>query len=132
MMLKTGVNRGFTLVEVLVATSVLGLGLVFIFQALFVSLDYFNYYSDYLNISFFLDELLWKGKDEIRRTSSIYALNNDGTYTVGNKPFYWNVYDSLIDRDFGLHEVGCVVRWRSGKKVRELSRLTYIIYNEDK
>ena len=49
---------GFTLVEVLVTTAVLSLGIVLIYRAFFTLLDSFGYYSNYLRVIAFADEKL--------------------------------------------------------------------------
>jgi prepilin-type N-terminal cleavage/methylation domain-containing protein len=102
-------KRGFTLVEVMIAALVLVVGVVFIYEALFISLDAFNYCADYLELSPWADEQLWLTQDKIMRLGPNAAVNASGELYLANKKLFW----------------------RQNKSNRKILRSTYSIYAQE-
>ena len=124
-------RKGFTLIEVMIATSVLALGIVFIYEAFFTSLDLYNYYEDYLNISPWLNEKMWEAKDTLSRVTSPEPLEKSGSLIKGNRQFSWDLSYALLDKiekERKLYRVDLTVYWQVGKKSFSLSRNTYALY----
>ena len=125
-------KRGFTLIEAMVATLILVVGVVFIYEALFISLDAFNYCVDYLELSGWTDEQLWLAHDKIMRLGSSAAVNASGELYLGNKKFDWSISSDLLNEDTGLYKVDVGLFWRQNKSNRKILRSTYSIYAQDK
>jgi len=128
MMSLTG-NKGFTLVEVMVATAVLSLGTVLIHEAFFISLDSINYCSNYLNVMPWMNEKLWEAQDNLGRYGTLGTTGTGGKFTSGNKDFNWILSYSLKD---GLYKIAVSLSWREGRRRIWLTRDAYAIAYEKK
>ena len=51
----------------MVATAVLSLGIISIYQALFITLDAFTYCANYFEVSPQINERIWQTQEELRR-----------------------------------------------------------------
>ncbi len=123
MMLKTGIS-GFTFLEVMVATAVLALGAVLIYEAFFISLDSYNYYVDYFDVAIWADDMLWQAQAKLRQGGS-FSGQQAGEFTVNNKLFNWDLNYNLLDEQAGLFSIDLSLFWKTGKKGFTLSRNTY-------
>jgi len=122
-------NRGFTFIEVIVATAILALGTVLIYEAFFISLDAFNYYSCYLNAVAVMDEKLWDAQNSLTCYGQAAQIQGGGGFTRKNRKYAWEVSYRLIGEK-GLYAVNVSMRWNQGKKVFNLKRSTYALYAE--
>jgi prepilin-type N-terminal cleavage/methylation domain-containing protein len=130
MMSRTG-SKGFTLVEVLVATAVLALGVVFIYEALFTSLDTFNYYYHYFSIAPWADEKIWMSQDAVRRLGSAAQLADEGHLTVNNRPVQWGLTYESLDEAAGLYKINLLISWKQGKKEYKVKRTAYELFAQE-
>ncbi len=130
MMLRTG-NRGFTLIEIMVATAVLSLGTVFIYEAFFSSLDAFNYCSNYLNVASWMDEKVWQAQEALGRFGPQAKIQTAGMFTSNNKDFKWSLSNRLIDKKEGLYRIDLALSWQEGSRKRKLTRAAYALYEEE-
>jgi len=130
MILPTGNKRGFTLVEVMVAVSVLALAVVMLHESYFISLDAYAYYARYLNTAYWMDEKLWEVKDEIRRLGEAAQLSGSGVFSREGRDFNWEL--SLIPRDSvsGLYQINLQLLWEEGKRKPRISRNAYALYEK--
>jgi prepilin-type N-terminal cleavage/methylation domain-containing protein len=129
-MSKTGNKKqGFTLIEVMVATAVLAFSLVLIYQAFFISLDSFNYCSNFLNVVSWADEKIWQSQDSISRLGSI-AGQTEGSFESESRKFDWSLDDDITGQNTTLHKINLVLSWKEGKRDVRLSRTAYAIYEK--
>ena len=120
-------KKGFTLVEVLVTTAVLSLGIVLIYRAFFTLLDSFGYYSNYLRVAAFADEKLWQAQDALSCFGPDAGAGSSGRLNIQNKDFNWRLSVGPITAE-SLYRIDLAVSWRQGPRTRELSRNTYALY----
>ncbi len=118
--------------EVMTATAVLSLGTVLIYEAFFISLDSYNYCSDYLNVIPWADEKLWQAQDDLNRFGVLDLPETRGIFTNRNKQFAWSLSDTLIEETAGLHRIDLALSWQEGQRKAELSRSAYAMYVEQK
>ena len=131
MMLKIGNDkRGFTLMEVMTATCVLSLGTVLIYESFFITLDSFNYYSNYLNVASWMDEKIWQAQDNLSRLGSSSQIDTRGEFINQNKNFRWNLSYNLISQN--LYQIDLTLSWQEGPRKVKLLRSTYAMYEEKK
>jgi prepilin-type N-terminal cleavage/methylation domain-containing protein len=130
MMLRIG-NRGFTLIEVMIATVILAVGILFIYEAFFISIDLYNYCSDYMKVSYFPDEKIWQAQDSLARSGNPGDIEKEGELVVNNKSFFWYLAIDAIDEPAGLYKINMSLYWRSGKRNINLARTAYAIYDKE-
>jgi prepilin-type N-terminal cleavage/methylation domain-containing protein len=130
-MLRIGIKKAFTLIEVMAAACVLALGTVLIYEAYFICLDGYNYYSNYLNVAAFADEKIWEAQDSLTHFASLQGLESKGEFTYGSRRFIWDLSYELLDKmgqECQLFKVDLKLSWREGKRVSGISRSTYALY----
>jgi len=121
---------GFTLMEVMIATCVLSLGSVLIYESFFITLNSFNYYSNYLNLASWMNEKIWQAQDNLRRLGSSSQIETTGEFANRNKNFRWNLSYNLISQN--LYQINLTLFWQEGQRNVKLSRSTYAMYEEKK
>ncbi len=129
--LNTQTKKGFTLVEVMVAVSILALGTALIYEAFFTSLDLFNYYEDYLNIAPWANEKIWQVQNSLGRFVSPGPIETGGSLFRRNRKFSWDLSYALLDElneECKLYRIDLAVNWRVGKRSFSLSRDAYVLY----
>ena len=130
-MTLTPFSKGFTLIEAVVATAVLGLGLALIFQGLFTSLNAYDYYDNYLSILPRVDEKLYEAQDRINRLGPQADLDTSGEWVnQRDRRFKWGLGSSLLDKAGGLYKLNLLVSWNEGNRKVSLRREAYALYNE--
>jgi prepilin-type N-terminal cleavage/methylation domain-containing protein len=130
MISRTGSNRGFSLIEVMVAVSVLALGSVLIYQSFFMTLNAFNYCRDYLAVTPWIDEKIWQVQDSLMRLGDAVQLDPEGGFAYRNKDFKWNLSYRLIDSSQHLYKIDLALYWQEGQRKAQLIRSTYEIYEK--
>lgn len=128
MMSKTG-NKpgGFTLIEVLVTTAVLSLGIVLIYRGFFTLLDSFGYYSNYLRVAAFADEKLWQAQDALSCFGPGTGIGSAGRLNIQNKDFNWSLSVNPVEAE-SLYRIDLAVHWQEGPRTKELTRNGYVLY----
>lgn len=123
------------MIEVLVATCVLALGAVLIYEAFFSILDSHSYYSNYLLASLELDELLWETSSQLKITGNKeLPLSSGRLQSIKNRQASWflscQVIDSLKEEGIPclLYRLQAQADWPQGKRTAGFSRSTYVLY----
>lgn len=134
MISRIGNRKGFTLIEVMVATAILSFGIVLIYQAFFTLLDSFGYYQHYLKISPFTNEKMWQAQDALRRLGAQAQVETNGNFTKGNRNCFWNLSYGLLDEanNYFLYKIDLVVAWEEGNRNVRLVRSAYATYETKK
>ncbi|MDD5729621.1 MAG: prepilin-type N-terminal cleavage/methylation domain-containing protein [Candidatus Omnitrophica bacterium] len=130
MISKTG-NKAFTLIEVMAATAVLSLGVVFMYEAFLSSLDAYGYYNSYLAVSPFMDEKIWQSQDSLRRLANLGQAPQEGTVFLEGRNYNWSVSNEPLPGTPDLFKTGITVSWLQGKRKMELSRAAYAEYEKE-
>jgi prepilin-type N-terminal cleavage/methylation domain-containing protein len=127
---RTGNNRGFTLLEVMLASVVLALGTVMIYQAYFSLLNSHAYMSEYLRLSPWMDEKLWEAQDVLAHGGGQAGIETHGGFLQGGRKFAWDLNISPISQREGLFDIELVVAKVAEKGNRRFSRNAYVIQAE--
>lgn len=118
-------NRAFTLVEVMVATVVLVVGVVVIFEAFLVSLDALAVFNNRLNAQWFFDAKTWQIQNQLDSSSdSFMPLQADGVLKLGTEDYTWVSTMQLVDPLQELYRVNLVLQWNQGNKNIKLKTQT--------
>jgi prepilin-type N-terminal cleavage/methylation domain-containing protein len=122
---QASLARGFTLIEIMVAVSLLAFGIVSIYEALFASLDAFSYYSNYLNVQTLANEKIWEIEDQILRSEIPKPDAVAGNFVVENHTFQWQTQATPLDEAQGLYDLQLTLSWKEGLREINISRETY-------
>lgn len=125
-------NKGFTLIEVMITAAVLSLTTVLIYESFFISLDSFNYCSDYLNVASWMNEKIWQAQDGLSRLGTLSQVDTEGTFINKGEHFNWNLSSELIDtkQDLFLYKINLVLFWQAGHRRPKLIRTAYAKYEK--
>lgn len=126
-MLRIG-SKGFTLMEVMVATAVLLLGIVFIYEAFFKSLSCISYCSNYLNVMTWADEKIWDAQNRLNQLGPQALVAGQGIFTRRNKDFSWDLSYGAIDEN--LYKIELALYWQEDRRDVRLTRGAYAIYEQ--
>lgn len=124
---KKKLSPAFTLVEVMVATAILSLGIVLIYQAFFISIDSFNYCFNYLNVASWADEKIWQVQNNLSHSKVEDIIETGGRFRKRNKDFNWDLSYYLIDVD--LYRIDLDIFWQQGRRKAMLYRNAYAVYD---
>lgn len=121
---------GFSLIELIVATVILSVGIVIVYQGFLISLEGFNYCIDYLNTQQWMDEKMWEVKDQLIHYRTLLTEDNTGTFMRDNKKFKWDLSYHLIEgiEEKGLYEINLNVFWNEGERGVSATRSTYVLF----
>jgi len=120
-------KRGFTLVEILVTTTILSLGIVFIYEAFFVSLRAYNYYENYVNVAPWMDEKLWEVQDAFTRTGAYEATAPEGELVAEGRTYAWQLSSELVDSGSNLYSIGLSLTRHESKNDFQVKRAVYAL-----
>lgn len=123
-------KKGFTLMEVMIATCVLSLGAVLINSSFFILLDSFQYCSHYLNIAPWMDEKIWQAQDNLSRLGPSSQIETAGIVTEQNKNFRWDLSYNSVSQN--LYQIDLILSWQEGPRKVKLLRSAYAFYEERK
>ena len=128
-MLRTG-SRGFTLIEVMVATAVLAFGTVMVFEAFFVSANTYASYERYLKASAWMPQKLWEVEQAVMQYGDAASLEPEGRVVLSGKQFDWKMTSESMDEESGLYRILLEVSWKQGVRRPRLLRGAYVIHSQ--
>lgn len=124
-------SAGFTLIEVMITAVVLAFGVLAVYNAFFVSLDGLNYYSNYLRVFPFLDEVFWQAQNAISRQGKLGNSASKGEFKAGNRNVSWNIAYAPQDENntaLAFYKVDLLVSFNTSRGQVNLSRAGYALY----
>lgn len=108
---------GFTLIEVMVATVVLVVGVVIIFESFLMSLDALAVFNSRLNAQWFFDEKIWQIQSSLDEPAGAFLPMEDrGVIRLGIKEYAWASTMQIIDPTQELYRVNLNLNWQQGNK----------------
>ncbi len=120
-------SKGFTLVELIVTVAILSFGIVTIYEALFISMDTYGYYVNYLETQDWINEKIAEKNNELAQVMLLEIGETSGQIVRNQKTFNWTVIVSFINEEQNLYRVNVTLFWKqAGKKVKT-SRVAYLL-----
>lgn len=137
MLKKNNKKKGFTLIEVVMTGAILAFGIVSIFEAFFISVDTYSYYTHYLNTQDWISEKIWEVQSKLINSGEVEVERTSGQIVRDHKTYDWIMVVDLLDETQGLYKVKVTLSWNEGNKKINATRETYLlppqlkVYNEN-
>ncbi|MCK4993800.1 MAG: prepilin-type N-terminal cleavage/methylation domain-containing protein [Candidatus Omnitrophica bacterium] len=118
-------NNGFTLIEVMVATVVLVVGVVVIFESFLISLDALAVFNNRLNAQWFFEEKICQIQSRLNEPAGAFLpLQSNGVISLGAEEYVWISTMQLVDPIQELYRVNLDLSWQQGNKIMKLRAQT--------
>ncbi len=116
---------GFTLIEVLLAITILAAGALLALPALQRSGDHLRYLYQRADADIALNNLLIGAELRFRTDGHLRDFPTAGEIVGGDTPFAYEIQTKSVNRGASLMEVTATVRWK-GEDAMGLSRSAYV------
>jgi len=103
--------RGFTLLEILMAVSVLGVGLTLIFPLFFRTADHMQYLTDRHEASLILEDLLVDGREYFIEHLNLDGWPSEGEVVRGARIYHYETREQALHDGESLYQIGARVWW---------------------
>ncbi|MBW2040059.1 MAG: prepilin-type N-terminal cleavage/methylation domain-containing protein [Deltaproteobacteria bacterium] len=118
-------QRGFTLMEVMVALAILAIALVVVFSHQVASIDLGNEAMIITKATLLAQEKM----TELIAQERLATGENEGEVQEGVPPFRWKTTVEDAEPE-GMRRVMVIVKWKEGDKERDLDLVTYVAPQE--
>lgn len=116
-------SRGFSLIEVLITVSLLGLATVFITQANLLSSAVYGRYASRLDIQNWAAQKIWETKETILAEDFPDVSSSQGIIQGKTRAYQWNVsVEEQKEKLTALYLIHLEVLWRDGGRESRLDR----------
>jgi hypothetical protein len=117
----------------MVATAILSLGTVLIYEGFLIFVDSFNYYATYLDLAPKIDEKIWLAQNSLTCYGPEGYVQPEGKFVRNSKFFNWNMSHKLIDQSkySDLYKIDFFLYWQEGEKTKRILRNAYAIYRKE-
>lgn len=128
MTLRIGNKKAFSLIEQMVAVTILSSGIVLIYGAFFASLNAFNYCSSRLDALSWMNEKIWETQNELVYSGALIMGGYTGSFVKKTKNFDWTMSVDLIGQaqDSYLWKLALTVFWKEPQRNVSLSQTAYV------
>jgi prepilin-type N-terminal cleavage/methylation domain-containing protein len=123
-MSRTGTDLGFSLLEILVATVILSIGVVFLFPSFFLSADALAIARDRLALQTWAQERLWEDGQVLRRMGRGAVAADAGEVRLGPKTYAWE--EAVEEKDPGLFVLTLRAGWKAAGRPQEETYVAWI------
>jgi len=123
-MSRTGSDRGFSLLEILVATVILSVGVVFLFPSFFLAADALAIARDRLVVQSWAENRLWEDAMALEQAGAGAVVADAGEVRLGRKTYTWEKAVGEIEP--GLFAMTLTARWMTGGRSREADYTTWV------
>lgn len=110
-------KKGFTLIEIMLATAVLALGVISVHQTLFTALSGSS--SVFQRLDAFLEagNKIWQTEELVRSSSEVILPETGGTKSgTGKAEYAWILRTKALDAGYGVYDVQLEGQWRQQDK----------------
>ena len=127
MILVTGKNKGFTLIEIMVSVSILSIGLIVILQGFTSSLNVLRVCQNNLEASLFAEEKMAELEINIKQDKEVFLKGLTGIIQENNLEFQWSISLTPETEYEDLNKVLTTISWKEGKRKGINSLSTFFI-----
>ena len=121
----------------MVTVAILAFGIVTIHEALFISMDTFGFYTNYLDTQDWINEKISEVRDELTTAQILELGETSGRIVRDRKTYDWSVVINPVNENQGLYKIDVTLSWKQGSKRVTTSRTAYLLppqlkeYNEE-
>lgn len=98
-------QRGFTLIEIMVAVAILSLGIVVIYETFFMFLAVYGHYASFFDTHEWINGRIWDAEEGLVRSHKIRLGEDSGTFEKNARRYTWNASIDPLDFERGLFAV---------------------------
>jgi len=124
-------NKGFTLLEVMLAVAVLSLGLVMVVRSFATSLRAIKISHNFLVANLLLEERIWHKLEEERRTGGIIPDEEQGEFAPPFEDFGYKISFEKQEDLPSLYKSTFEVFWQQRKSEWGTACVTYLRRKEE-
>lgn len=118
-------NKGFTLIELMIAASILAAGTILIQQGLLRSANVLSHHAYALAAQRWAEEKLWEAREAELYSDVPQNAAGSGTFTASQKVFGWSLEVEARSGEAELRYFNLLVGWTEGNRRVELNRAAY-------
>lgn len=123
-------NKGFTLLEVMLAVTILSVGLVMVLGSFVNSLRAIKISQDFLVASLLLEEKIWQKEEEKTQSEGLIPVGEEDEFQPPFDKFRYKIrFEEQKDLP-SLYKTSFEVSWQERKKERNISCVTYLSSKE--
>lgn len=118
---KTGISlqravAGLTLIELLVAASILSIGTLFVHQGLLSAASVLNHSSNVLAAERFATEAFWKLRMDLFYAEEPGELNNSGSFVENAREYRWTLSPQMVGGAKDCYGMELKLEWNEGNR----------------
>ena len=132
MILATGRNRGFTLIEIMISIAILSVGLILILQGITHCISILRISQNNLETSLLAEEKMAGLEIAIKQDPGAFSKYTSGESQAGNIEFTWQIRLTPDGEYEYLQEALTTVNWKEGIRSGSSIFSTYLIIPHDK
>ncbi len=126
---RTGNERGFSLIELLIAASVLALSVTMIQGSFLGAARVFGRYQGNFEAEAWMNEKLWDAEEALLFSDPPDTSSEDGVFSRSGRQYEWHKQiDPLPQRD--LYSVRLTASWSEGQQRVERTREVHVFRKE--
>lgn len=105
-------DAGYTLLEVLVTTIILSIGLAVIFPSLFKTANHLHHLQARKDAHVVLEKVLYEAEQHLNEYSQLEAWPNEGIRPIRGVEYSYSINISTLNKNSGLYELNADVAWQ--------------------
>lgn len=125
MILRTG-NKGFTLVEVMIASAILAVGMVAVNQMMIRSAGIISRYVDTLKVDRWANEAMWNAKAGLFYAGAPSEEGDSGVFTDAGRQYGWRLEKNPAGGAKDTYRLALRVSWQEGDRPVEWVKSAYV------
>ena len=120
-------DQGFSFIETIVAVTILSVGLLFIFKAFFISLDYMGRIIEKAYVLSAVGNRTTMMQSQFERNKTFLAEPGDFNIRGKDITINYDVQSRKIENLEDLYEIDMTASWNNGHRESRLSRSFYVV-----
>ncbi len=118
-------SGGIILMEVLLATLLLGVGLVALYQPLLSAISVLGYMDDRMEANYLVSGEIWSLQDRVRKTGRLRESGRDVALGA-NRVYEYSFSTRPVGNSISLFETEIIISWVNGGRTKNLTRTFYL------